>query len=69
MYFKQFPKTMYSYTKGGKKNFTAVTDIFRRVIVSKFIPDASRLRKHYVGDGDTPEILSHKLYGLSLIHI
>lgn len=68
MYFKYFPKTMYSYTKAGKKEFTAVTDIFRRVIVNQFIPDASRLRKHYVGDGDTPEILSHKLYGTTDYH-
>ena len=68
MYFKEFPKRLYPYTINDELKQTAVTDIFRRVIINKFFNNAALMKKFYVTDGDTPEIVADKIYGNVLYH-
>ena len=66
MYFDTLPKLFYPYKKQTRQ--TVVPDIFRRVMLDKYFKNRMPLRKYYVKDYETPEILAHKLYGKSDLH-
>lgn len=66
MYFDTLPKLFYPYKNQTRQ--TVVPDIFRRVMLDKFFANRMPLRKYYVKDFETPEILAHKVYGRSDLH-
>lgn len=67
MYFKNFPIINYSLD-GGVTSFT-MTDIFRRVKAdASNILTSTAYDEYDVQDGDTPEIVAHKIYGDSELH-
>lgn len=59
-YFKEFPKTTYKL----EDTKIQVTNIFERFKVKETVFDKiSIFFEYHVQDGDTPEIVAHKLYG------
>ena len=67
MYFQPFPKL--SYTLDDKVSYQTIQDIFRRVVLSY----NTRIKNSYftyyeVGDGETPEVVSHKFYRNTNFH-
>lgn len=67
MYFSKFPKMQYTFDDG--KTYSICTDILVR---AGFLDSAIKNEVFYeeidVPEGDTPEILSDKLYGNPLYH-
>ncbi len=62
-YFNQFPLINYDIT-GLKSNYKAVVNIWRRVKVrSKIVDVITNYDRYDVQEGDTPEIVSYKIYG------
>jgi hypothetical protein len=62
MYFASFPKIYYS-GKGGTDH-KVVTNILRRVgIRAKVKSNTSLFDTYEIKEGETPEMISHKLYG------
>jgi hypothetical protein len=69
MYFNQFPVIAYSFNIKGKDVLIPVRDIALNVRVRKDILQNVTLFDDYdIADGDTPEIISQKLYGTPLYH-
>lgn len=64
MFFSSFPKTI--ATINGE--YTAVTDIFRRVTVNTFAKDFVDMKTVTVPDGFTIEQVAHKYYGDAEYH-
>jgi|TARA_R110002074_G_scaffold384901_2_gene565820 hypothetical protein len=66
-YFSKFPRINYSFDN-GKTNKVAV-NILKRVGFTESTKENSKLFvEHNVVDGDTPEMLAHKVYGDSTLH-
>jgi len=66
-YFSKFPQINYSFDN-GKINKTAI-NILKRVGFKDFTKNNSRFFIEYnVMDGDTPEMVAHKIYGDSNLH-
>ena len=66
MYFDKFPVLNYFQQFGKETKFTLVTDIIRRVKINTYGKDESTFFiKYDLKDGDTPEIISDKLYDTS----
>ena len=66
-YFENFPLINYSLDNGVSE-FT-MTDFFRRVKAdANSILGSSAYYEYQMADGDTPEILAHKLYGDPNLH-
>jgi hypothetical protein len=66
-YFENFPLINYSLDN-GISSFT-MTDFFRRVKAdANSILGSSAYYEYQLADGDTPEILAHKLYGDPNLH-
>jgi len=64
-YFSKFPTTV--VTSNGKS--TIITDFLRRVAISdKFRVNSVVLEDYFVLDGETPEMVSNKLYGTPANH-
>lgn len=64
-YFSQFPRIV--VTSNGKS--TIITDFLRRVAISdKFRENSVALEDYFVLDGETPEMVSNKLYGTPANH-
>lgn len=64
-YFSKFPTTI--VTSNGKS--TIITDFLRRVAISeKFRENSVALEDYFVLDGETPEMVSNKLYGTPANH-
>lgn len=62
-YFSQFPLINYDI-EGLGKNYKAVVNIWRRVKVrSKILNVISNYDKYDVQEGESPEIVSYKVYG------
>lgn len=55
-YFKNFPNVQYKVNN----EHINIVDISKRVMLSKV--DTSKLLDYYVKDGETPEMIAHKLY-------
>ena len=67
MYFSSFP--IIEYDSVGNKNYKAVTDLLKRVAVRAKVKANTLIYNTYdVKEGETPEILAHRLYGDSELH-
>jgi Base plate wedge protein 53 len=64
-YFSKFPLTLMTIDQRP----TIVTDILRRIAVGARFNDASALLlPYFVSDGETPEMVSNKVYGSPFYH-
>lgn len=69
MYFKDFPQFLYDFNYGNKIKTSIVRDITRNVRLRKEILENVTLYDEYdIIDGETPEIISEKLYGTPEYH-
>jgi len=69
MYFKDFPKFLYDFKIGGKTKGILVKDISRNVrIRNEILANISLYDEYDIHDGDTPEIISEKVYGSPQYH-
>ncbi len=67
MYFKNFPTIIYD--SKGDLNFKNVTNLLRRVGMRSKLKSNTLLYDTYdVKEGETPEMIAHKLYGDSELH-
>ena len=68
-YFKYFPTINYD-VRGVKNdsNIQYVTDILKRVRKKLDIVNRAYFEQYFVKNGDTPESLSHQVYGDSTLH-
>ena len=67
MYFSTLP--LIYYDSKGDNNYKIVTNLLRRVALRTKISKNTYIFDTYdVKDGETPEILAHKLYGDSNLH-
>jgi hypothetical protein len=68
MYFRNFPKTLYSFDLSGS-SATSVTNIFSRFSFNNSVlNNALAYYKYQIVDGDTPETVAYKQYGDPLMH-
>ena len=69
MYFANFPKIVYDFDLSGGTDYRVVTDITRNVRLRKYILENISLFDYYdVAEGETPEIISEKIYGTPYYH-
>lgn len=69
MYFANFPTILYDFTINGKTEYKIITDITKNVRFRKLILENIALYDSYdVKDGETPEIISEKVYGTPHYH-
>jgi len=69
MYFSQFPEMLYDFNVGGKDKVFILRDITTNVRILKTVLENISLYDTYdVVDGETPEVVSAKLYGSSQYH-
>ena len=67
MYFENFPLTIYDSVGDG--NYKLVTNLLKRVTIRSQIKSNTALYDTYdVREGESPEIIAHKLYGDSELH-
>ena len=67
MYFSKFPYIVYDSVGNGE--FKIVTNLLRRVAVrSKIRANTSFFDTYDVKEGETPEMVAHKLYGDPELH-
>lgn len=68
MYFRYFPKTLYSFELNNQ-NALSVTNIFARFkFNSQVLNNAYAMYKYQIVNGDTPEIVAYKQYGDPTYH-
>lgn len=68
-YFTNFPEIFYNFPIGGKEKIVVLRDItinFR--ILRKALENVTLYDEYDVVDGETPEIVSEKLYGTPKYH-
>ena len=69
MYFANFPKIIYDFDLSNGIDYKIVTDITRNIRVRKQILENITLYDYYdIGEGETPEIISEKIYGTPYYH-
>jgi hypothetical protein len=69
MYFTNFPRIVYDFDLSDGKDYRVITDITRNVRLRKQILENIALYDTYdMVDGDTPEIVSEKIYGTPYYH-
>ena len=69
MYFANFPKIVYDFDLSNGTDYKVVTDITRNVRVRKQILENIALYDFYdIAEGETPEIVSEKIYGTPYYH-
>jgi hypothetical protein len=69
MYFDKFPSFLYPFKVNNKTEYKIVKDISQNVRVRKEILEGVTLYDEYdIIDGETPEIISEKVYGSPLYH-
>ena len=69
MYFANFPKIVYDFDLSSGTDYKIVTDITRNVRVRKQILENIALYDFYdVEEGETPEMISEKIYGTPYYH-
>ena len=69
MYFANFPKIVYDFDLTTGVNYQIVTDITRNVRFRKQILENISLYDYYdIQEGETPEIVSEKIYGTPYYH-
>lgn len=63
-YFNKFPEMLYNFPFKGSERMVVVRDITANVRIVKGILDAITIYDEYdIVDGETPEIVSEKIYG------
>jgi len=68
MFFTKFPKKLYNFDFAANST-VVITDVLSRVrFNSKILNSVTAYTKYQLQDGDTPEIVSYKLYGDSEYH-
>lgn len=69
MYFANFPKIVYDFDLSNGVDYKIVTDITRNVRLRKQILENISLYDYYdIVEGETPEIISEKIYGTPYYH-
>lgn len=69
MYFSNFPKIVYDFDLSNGVDYKVVTDITRNVRLRKQILENISLYDFYdIQEGETPEIISEKIYGTPYYH-
>ena len=69
MYFANFPKIVYDFDLSNGVDYKIVTDITRNVRLRKQILENISLYDYYdIAEGETPEIISEKIYGTPYYH-
>jgi hypothetical protein len=69
MYFKEFPTFLYDFDINNKTEYRNVKDITQNVRLRKEILSNVTVYDEYdIMDGETPEIISEKIYGTPLYH-
>lgn len=69
MYFKKLPEMLYNFPIGGKERVIVVRDITVNVrVLQKVLENISLYDTYDIVSGETPEIVSAKLYGSSQYH-
>lgn len=69
MYFQNFPSIYYEFEINGERKLRTVTDITQNIRVISSILDNITLYDEYdIEDGETPEIVSDKIYESPLYH-
>ena len=69
MYFQNFPKIVYDFDFASGVDYKIVTDITKNVRLRKQILENITLYDYYdIQEGDTPEIISEKIYGTPYYH-
>lgn len=69
MYFSNFPTIVYDFNINGKTDYKIITDITRNVRFRKRVLENIALYDEYdIEDGETPEIISEKIYGTPFYH-
>lgn len=69
MYFSNFPKIVYDFDLSSGTDYQIVTDITRNVRFRKQILENISLYDYYdMKEGETPEIVSEKIYGTPYYH-
>ena len=69
MYFEKFPQIYYEFDINGVRETRIVRDVTLNVRIRKAILENITLYDEYdIRDGETPEIISHKIYGSPLYH-
>lgn len=69
MYFANFPKIVYDFDLSNGVDYKIVTDITRNVRIRKQILENITLYDYYdIREGETPEIISEKIYGTPYYH-
>ena len=69
MYFSNFPKIIYDFNLSSGTDFKVVTDITQNVRLRKQILENITLYDYYdIEEGETPEIISEKIYGTPFYH-
>ena len=66
-FFNKFPRTLYSL--GDSTSVDVVTNLTVRYALEKTLKEnTASYYKHFIVDGETPEILAHKFYGSAETH-
>ena len=69
MYFENFPKMLYDYQIGNSTEAFIMTDITRNIKFRKDILSNITVYDYYdIVDGETPEVISDKIYGTPDYH-
>lgn len=71
MFFKRFPRVYYPFPTQDKRDvfIRVVTDITKNLrVYKKYLNDIVLFDEYDILDGDTPEIISEKLYGTPYYH-
>lgn len=69
MYFANFPKIVYDFDLSNGTDYRVITDITRNVRLRKYILENISLYDYYdIAEGETPEIISEKIYGTPYYH-
>jgi Base plate wedge protein 53 len=69
MYFSNFPTIVYDFKINGKTDYKVITDITRNVRFRKRVLENIAIFDEYdIQDGETPEIISEKVYGTPFYH-
>jgi hypothetical protein len=69
MYFANFPKIVYDFDLSSGVDYRVITDITRNVRFRKKILENISLYDYYdINEGETPEIISEKIYGTPYYH-
>lgn len=69
MYFSNFPTVVHDFDLSNGKDYRLIADITRNVRLRKAILDNITLYDYYdIAEGETPEIISEKIYGTPYYH-